>query len=83
MLSKRLNGNFGIEIDCESVGVECHVGSLVAKFRSTVDQYIRCRWRFLGLWKRAVNYEMGMEVLTMMSVIYLSLKGMLGSWGRS
>jgi hypothetical protein len=27
MLSKRLNGNFGIEIDCESVGVECHVGN--------------------------------------------------------
>jgi hypothetical protein len=34
----RLNGDFGFEVDCESVGVECHVGpgSVVAKFRGTV-----------------------------------------------
>jgi hypothetical protein len=33
---KRLNGDFGFEIDCESVGVECHVGmgNLIAKFRA-------------------------------------------------
>jgi hypothetical protein len=31
---KRLNGDFGFEIGCESVGVECHVGRLVAKFRT-------------------------------------------------
>jgi hypothetical protein len=34
---KRLNGDLGFEIDCESVGVECHVGSLCRK----IPQYSR------------------------------------------
>lgn len=59
---------------CESVGVDCHVGPravLSQKFRSILIQPdtdgVFSAFEASG--RGAVKYEIGMEVLTMMSVI--------------